>query len=178
MDYIETKKHIESTINVDDFWNKHLAGSYGVAMFDSRSGIICPFHDDVKPSFKVYGQGNLLHCFGCQTTLGVVSSLVRVARLKGQAMTEQQAVETICEWYGIDLPSSEIVADGEDNFFAKHRATKGVAAESRLERIIAKRGKIDKSDMPWESRVGVYADLDLEALLVYDAAKGKRKETR
>ena len=40
---------------------------YGFApdIMETSTKIICPFHEDVRPSMKVDVSGNYFHCFGC-----------------------------------------------------------------------------------------------------------------
>jgi DNA primase len=37
---------------------------------DRNNQIKCPFHEDDKPSCKIYPDTNTFHCFGCGTTGG------------------------------------------------------------------------------------------------------------
>ena len=162
------KDDIENRIRVDEFWNIHLVKMYGVATFSSRKGIICPFHNDVNPSFKVYSKGNLLHCFGCGTTLGVVSSLVRVSKLKGKPMSEDEAINTICELYDIEYEDEQ---DRDVDFFERHKVGKNIKSESSLESIILRRAKIDKAGFDWGERTVRYADLDIAANVIIENKK-------
>jgi hypothetical protein len=35
---------------------------------DRNNHIKCPFHEDGKPSCRVYPETNIFHCFGCSAT--------------------------------------------------------------------------------------------------------------
>jgi DNA primase len=59
---------------------------------------LCPFHAEKTPSFTVYPERNIFHCFGCGVGGNVFSFLMQHLRL-----TFPEAVAEIAQKYGIPL---------------------------------------------------------------------------
>lgn len=41
--------------------------------FNPKRNLVCPFHEDASPSFKVYEDTNSFYCFGCSASGGPVN---------------------------------------------------------------------------------------------------------
>jgi DNA primase len=59
---------------------------------------LCPFHAEKTPSFTVYPERNIFHCFGCGVGGNVFTFLMQHLRL-----TFQEAVAELAQKYGIPL---------------------------------------------------------------------------
>lgn len=60
---------------------------------------LCPFHQEKTPSFHVTPKLGIFKCFGCNETGDVFSFL-----MKTQGLTFPEAMRTLAERYGIELP--------------------------------------------------------------------------
>ncbi len=71
-----------------------------------RSGVnhkgLCPFHQEMSPSFNVNAQGQFFHCFGCGKSGDVYSFLTEV---EGKPFIE--VVRELAKRAGIDLPEPQ-----------------------------------------------------------------------
>ncbi len=63
---------------------------------------LCPFHQEKTPSFSVNAERGFFHCFGCNTG-GSVFNFV----MKMDGLTFPEAVRSLAQRYGIDLPEEE-----------------------------------------------------------------------
>lgn len=59
---------------------------------------VCPFHDDIDPSFSITPSNGLFYCFGCRAT-GSVLDFIR----KYHKVGFKQAVNMACEYVGGDV---------------------------------------------------------------------------
>jgi DNA primase len=64
---------------------------------------LCPFHAEKTPSFSVNPEKQIFYCFGCATGGNVFSFL-----MKQQGLTFPEAVKTLAQRYGIELPTREM----------------------------------------------------------------------
>src|SRR5262249_62117480 len=60
---------------------------------DSSDRVSCPFHDDPKPSCKIYADH--FHCYGCGARGDRVDWLMRV-----DGMTRHEAIAALQDWSG------------------------------------------------------------------------------
>ncbi len=63
---------------------------------------LCPFHQEKTPSFSVNPERGFFHCFGCNTG-GTVFNFI----MKMEGLTFPEAVRSLADRYGIDLPEQE-----------------------------------------------------------------------
>ncbi|MDD3582327.1 MAG: DNA primase [Desulfobacca sp.] len=64
---------------------------------------LCPFHTETKPSFTVYPEREIFHCFGCGVGGNVFTFLMQHLRL-----TFPEAVLEVARRYGIPIYSKEV----------------------------------------------------------------------
>ncbi len=67
---------------------------------------LCPFHNEKSPSFSVSGHKQMFYCFGCGEGGNVFSFL-----MKYESMTFMEAVKTLADRAGIELPEMELSAE-------------------------------------------------------------------
>jgi DNA primase len=63
---------------------------------------LCPFHHEKTPSFSVNPERGFFHCFGCGAGGTVFNFLMRM-----DGLTFPEAVRTLADRYGVDLPERE-----------------------------------------------------------------------
>lgn len=63
---------------------------------------LCPFHNEKTPSFSVLPSKQIFHCFGCGESGNVYTFL-----MKYENMSFPEAIETLAERAGIELPKRE-----------------------------------------------------------------------
>jgi DNA primase len=73
---------------------------------DRHHFIRCPFHDDDKPSLKIYPETNTFNCFGCGATGDVIEFIERYEK-KGKHEAILKAQDLIGELPPVTLPSKE-----------------------------------------------------------------------
>ncbi len=64
---------------------------------------LCPFHSEKTPSFSVSPEKQIFHCFGCGTGGNVFTFM-----MKHQGVSFPDAVKSIANRYGIDLPAAQL----------------------------------------------------------------------
>lgn len=64
---------------------------------------LCPFHNEKSPSFSVDGNKQMFYCFGCGEGGNVFSFL-----MKYESMTFPEALKTLADRAGIELPEIEM----------------------------------------------------------------------
>lgn len=62
----------------------------------------CPFHTEKTPSFVVNPDEQYYHCFGCGKSGSVITFL-----MEHENMSYVEAVETLANWAGMEVPESE-----------------------------------------------------------------------
>ncbi|MBQ9505079.1 MAG: DNA primase [Lachnospiraceae bacterium] len=67
---------------------------------------LCPFHGEKTPSFAVSRQKQMYHCFGCGVGGNVFSFLMDY-----ESMSFQEAVKTLADRVGMELPEAEPTAE-------------------------------------------------------------------
>lgn len=83
---------------------KPVVDSYG-------SSGICPFHKDTDPSFHVWKQKGIYHCFGCGYGGDVVKSHMQLRKnYYGETLTVEKAVEHLSMIFGIELEQGGSIA--------------------------------------------------------------------
>jgi len=63
---------------------------------------LCPFHQEKTPSFSVNAERGFFHCFGCNTGGSVFNFIMKM-----EGLTFPEAVRSLAQRYGIDLPEQE-----------------------------------------------------------------------
>ncbi len=66
---------------------------------------LCPFHNEKTPSFSVSRNKQIYHCFGCGAGGNVITFLMQYDN-----DTFQEALETLAQRVGIELPKQEVSA--------------------------------------------------------------------
>ena len=64
---------------------------------------LCPFHSEKTPSFSVSPDKQIFHCFGCGTGGNVFTFM-----MKHQGVSFPDAVKSVANRYGIDLPAAKL----------------------------------------------------------------------
>ena len=77
---------------------------------------LCPFHNEKSPSFVVYPNTKSFYCFGCGAGGSVITFISRMENL-----TYYEALETLAERSGIQLPTDGGYGEKEDNRPSKKR---------------------------------------------------------
>jgi len=63
---------------------------------------LCPFHQEKTPSFSVNAERGFFHCFGCNTGGSVFNFIMKM-----EGLTFPEAVRSLAQRYGIDLPEDD-----------------------------------------------------------------------
>ncbi|MGO9607229.1 MAG: DNA primase [Candidatus Binataceae bacterium] len=63
---------------------------------------LCPFHQEKTPSFSVNAERGFFHCFGCNTGGSVFNFIMKM-----EGLTFPEAVRSLAQRYGIELPEQE-----------------------------------------------------------------------
>ena len=74
---------------------------------------LCPFHNEKTPSFSVSQSKQMFYCFGCGAGGNVITFLMQY-----ENDTFQEALETLAQKAGIELPKQELSSK------ARHEADK------------------------------------------------------
>jgi len=82
----------------------------------SRYTGLCPFHNEKTPSFVVYPNTRSFYCFGCGAGGSAITFVSRMENL-----TYYEALETLAERSGIQLPQDGEYRDAQDNRPSKKR---------------------------------------------------------
>lgn len=111
----ELEDYLIEHISIPTYFNKYLADkSKGINELSDLTGTatVCPFHDDVNPSFRYWKAKNLFVCFGCHVS-GDVINLHRLTlqRKRGGKVTRAYAVQDLCSLYGIKTVKTEEEAE-------------------------------------------------------------------
>lgn len=67
---------------------------------------LCPFHNEKSPSFSVSGHKQMFYCFGCGEGGNVFSFL-----MKYDSLTFMEAVKTLADRAGIELPEYQVSSE-------------------------------------------------------------------
>lgn len=70
---------------------------------ETTQQIICPFHDDTKPSARAYGDSNKLFCFTCHKMWDVINVVQQ-----GKNVSFFEAVELLEKHFKIDSPLNNL----------------------------------------------------------------------
>jgi DNA primase/energy-coupling factor transporter ATP-binding protein EcfA2 len=129
---------------------------YGIKI-DKNSHIKCPFHEDDKPSCKIYPDTNTYNCFGCGKTGDVIQfiqdkencskheALKIAAELAGEEIQNNSAM-------GIALPKAESVET--ENFaelFAKQK--EGLPLSPKAQEYLKSRGLENLTEVGYNSGI-------------------------
>ncbi|HEY7838435.1 MAG TPA: DNA primase [Terriglobales bacterium] len=108
-----------------------IIGEY-VALRPAANGFIglCPFHGEKTPSFHVHTARQFYYCFGCHAHGDIFAFLMQMKKL-----SFAEAVETVAERLGIEVPRSASNREGADG---QHAALLRIhaAAAGFLERAL------------------------------------------
>lgn len=100
------EQYIIDNISIPDYFNKYIYANLKpglTAMTDhDGSSSLCPFHDDVNPSFRYWKPKKLFMCFGCRAS----GDVINLHRLTVQAkthkpMSREAAIKDLCRLYNI-----------------------------------------------------------------------------
>lgn len=105
---------------------RQLAVSYGYKIY--RSGMICcPFHDDKKPSMKIYDGDRGYYCFVCNEG-GNIFNFV----MKHDGLEFEPAVRRIAGMFGIPLSDGKSgLTEADRQRIAENRAKREAAQKER-----------------------------------------------
>ena len=97
LDTFNMKEYVKANCDVADYVNKHIIPSVHYRGSNrpirEKQPILCPFHDETKPSFFYYAKTNRFYCFGCGGKGGDVIDLHRYWSFKcGRKISFKQAV--------------------------------------------------------------------------------------
>ena len=96
-------------INFDDLKAKAdfrlVLAHYGLAIVGQgdQAKILCPFHEDARPSCSVNLQKGLWHCFACQASGNLLDFVHRLETRDGATISLRQAGLKLAEISGVDL---------------------------------------------------------------------------
>jgi DNA primase len=65
--------------------------------------IVCPFHDDTKPSARAYGDSNKLFCFTCHKVWDVISVV-----MTGKGINYLEAIELLEKRFNVPNPMEDL----------------------------------------------------------------------
>ena len=92
-------------IRFDKYFNEHIAGiKPGVKELNKGTrALICPFHDDINPSFHFWYETETCYCFGCHKG-GDVISVYKLfeEQYKNRVLTDVQAAKELLDLYNVD----------------------------------------------------------------------------
>jgi len=61
-----------------------------------RGNVSCPFHEDAKPSFRIYEKTNSYHCFSCKSNGTPINFIMDLT-----GMTAEGAAKELCDTYNL-----------------------------------------------------------------------------
>lgn len=96
------------------------------ASFEHNKLVICPFHDDHDASMGTFRHKTLVgvelyHCFGCGATGDVITMHQQHERLKGNRMSDIEAVRSLAALYGIELEDADFVMNVDTYLQSRRR---------------------------------------------------------
>ncbi len=62
-----------------------LALEYGLDLIQQTNGeyiCVCPFHEDINPSMRIYPQSNSFYCFGCQAGSSIFEFVMQMENIE------------------------------------------------------------------------------------------------
>jgi DNA primase len=77
---------------------------------------LCPFHAEKTPSFTVSPDKQMYHCFGCGAGGNVIGFLMKV-----DGLTFPEAIKTLAQRFGINLPTRELTPEQKRRFTERER---------------------------------------------------------
>lgn len=67
--------------------------------------VVCPFHDDKKPSMALYSDKNTFMCFGCHEYGSAIDLVMKLNNLDNRS-----AAEWICEEFGVEYEKPHVMS--------------------------------------------------------------------
>lgn len=193
------EQYLIDNISVPEYFNKYLADkSKGIAELheEASTATLCPFHDDVNPSFRYWKPKRFFMCFGC----GIAGDVINLHRLTLQRklktrVSRETAVRDLCRLYGIQYKRptssrknkgiSDILVDAEGekvvlediSIFDRCRKSIHLMDELREQRrhftfaMFKQQNERVKAntEMTVEERFAAYEDLDFRACVAINA---------
>jgi len=106
--------------------------SRGVALTRKGNDYVglCPFHEEVTPSFHVTPRKNLFHCFGCDAAGSVIDFVMRREGLTFREAVDRLLTETGVVQRGVSLGATRVPPMEEDSSLSPERA------QVLLERVV------------------------------------------
>lgn len=99
------EQYIIDTISIPAYFNRFLADKKkGIVELheETSTATICPFHDDVNPSFRYWKAKRFFMCFGCHVAGDVINlHRLRLQRQMGVSVSRVSAVNDLCKLYNI-----------------------------------------------------------------------------
>ena len=103
LETFDMQQYVKMNYDVADYVNKHINPNVRYRgsnrPIKEKQPILCPFHDETKPSFFYYAKTNRFYCFGCGGKGGDVIDLHMLwsARLGRKIGFKQAVVELYYE---------------------------------------------------------------------------------
>lgn len=185
------EKYVIDKISVPQYFNDYLYNTKPglTKLTDSCDcSSICPFHDDVNPSFRFWKSKKFFICFGCSISGDVINLHRKALQHKShKAISRAEALKDLCRLYNIPIKlektavKSELVLDVPDkkleekplNAFQQARKSldmQSAVVEHRkhftLDKFIATNQRIlHNPNISEDIRIAEYAELDLRACI-------------
>lgn len=103
------KEIIKSKITIEDVLSKYAVHR------DNRGWILCPCHQDRKPSMKVYPESNSCYCFTCGKSLDIIDFVMVKENCK-----YKEALNKISTMFGLGI-SGEMTLEQKEELSKKLR---------------------------------------------------------
>ena len=183
------EQYLIDHVSIPEYFNRFLANKEkGIAELheETSTATLCPFHDDVNPSFRYWKPKRFFMCFGCGVSGDVINLhrlvLQRAARVK---IARETAVKDLCRIYNIkysnhskgkkdapELTVVEKVSVFERCRRATHLQTELVEQRKHFSFAMYKQQNTrikDNSSLTAEERFKAFEELDFKASVAVNA---------
>lgn len=185
------EQYVIDNISVPSYFNTYLLNTKAglTALTDSCDcSTICPFHDDVNPSFRFWKSKKFFICFGCHIS-GDVINLHRktLSRQAHRNISRAEALKDLCRLYNIPVKTEKMAAkqelvldipnqkSEEKPLTAFEKARQSLDMQNSLvehrkhftlDKFIAQnQGIVNNPNLNEQRRIKAYAKLDLKACI-------------